>query len=74
MIILYLMGSLKLLFQIIIMATLPSLGASGDYIIVSGFSAGSFMSAQLMTGWPEVFRCGGLLNGGMTYTAAARNA
>ena len=54
------------------MATLPALGASSDLIITSGFSAGSFMSAQLMTAWPEVFRCGGLLNGGLTYSQVAR--
>ena len=54
------------------MATLPSLGSSADFVIVSGYSAGSFTSAQLLTAWPEVFRCGGLLNGGMTNTQMAR--
>lgn len=56
------------------MATLPALGASSDFIIASGYSAGSYTSAQLITAWPEVFRCGGLLNGGMTNTQMARKA
>ena len=54
------------------LATLPALGASSDFVIVSGYSAGSYTSAQLLTAWPEVFRCGGLLNGGMTNTQMAR--
>ena len=56
------------------MATLPALGASSNFVIASGYSAGSYTSAQLITAWPETFRCGGLLNGGMTNTQMARKA
>ena len=55
-------------------ALFPALGASSDFIIASGYSAGSFTSAQLMTIWPETYRCAGLLNGGMTNTQMARKS
>jgi len=54
------------------MANLPALGASSDAILVAGFSAGSFMASQVAIAWPDVFRCSGLMSGGINYTSMAR--
>jgi poly(3-hydroxybutyrate) depolymerase len=48
--------------------TLPALGADPATLMVSGFSAGSFTTAQMMTVFPQTFSCAGMLNGGMTNT------
>ena len=47
------------------MTSLMPLGASPDNVIVAGFSSGSFMTSQLLVAFPDIFKCAGMLNGGL---------
>ena len=49
---------------------LPSLGANKENIVVAGISAGGFETAQLMMAYPDIFQCGGILNGGLPSSGA----
>jgi poly(3-hydroxybutyrate) depolymerase len=52
---------------------LPSLGASTQNTLVAGYSSGCFLSSQLIIAYPELFKCAGLMNGGLSgMNSAAR--
>lgn len=54
--------------------SLPAIGASPQNVIAAGYSSGSYMSAQLMIAFPELFACAGMFNGGLTVQNFDRDA